>query len=485
MGKRDRKLKANPSSPLSEDQTKESEAALDAMGSDDDAEANEDLSLRIVETAMQRANSLKNGADVEPMNVDNKRSKPENKKKKKKGRDLELKEKSVIAHDFPAPREVLEACENFCSNVVGEDMKEDDNGSTIKTMENANNIVETDPAEISDNAVLRKLLRGPRYFDPPDSSWGTCHNCGEEGHMSVNCTVVRRKKPCFLCGSLEHNIKQCTKGKDCFICKKEGHRAKDCPDKNNEGSWNSKICLKCGDYGHDMFSCHNNYHPDDLKEIQCYICKSFGHLCCADYPDDGPSKVSCYKCGTSGHTGLACSGYRGEISGMGSPYTCYRCGEDGHFSRECTYNRGGNKRSRELSTPKKKVTNSMKEEHMESWSTPSDFVKTRKKKEKYEDYFTPDRKTKRRGGWIMDDDPGDFSGYNNSWKSHASSSSKSWKYNNGNTNGHASNPWSPRKPRTTNSSHSHSSASSKHTHHRFSASRFGDFSHGEVRNRDW
>lgn len=53
--------------------------------------------------------------------------------------------------------------------------------------------------------------RGPRYFDPPDSGWGACYNCGEEGHTTVNCTSGRRKKPCFVCGSLEHNAKQCTK----------------------------------------------------------------------------------------------------------------------------------------------------------------------------------------------------------------------------------------------------------------------------------
>lgn len=55
------------------------------------------------------------------------------------------------------------------------------------------------------------LQRGPRYFDPPDSGWGACYNCGEEGHITVNCTLARRKKPCFVCGSLEHHAKQCTK----------------------------------------------------------------------------------------------------------------------------------------------------------------------------------------------------------------------------------------------------------------------------------
>lgn len=53
--------------------------------------------------------------------------------------------------------------------------------------------------------------RGPRYFDPPDSSWGTCFKCGEEGHSTANCTTVKRRKPCFVCGSLEHASRQCSK----------------------------------------------------------------------------------------------------------------------------------------------------------------------------------------------------------------------------------------------------------------------------------
>lgn len=53
--------------------------------------------------------------------------------------------------------------------------------------------------------------RGPRYFDPPDNSWGACFNCGEEGHAAVNCTAAKRRKPCYVCGGLGHNAKQCTK----------------------------------------------------------------------------------------------------------------------------------------------------------------------------------------------------------------------------------------------------------------------------------
>ncbi|KAL9676057.1 hypothetical protein QQ045_004270 [Rhodiola kirilowii] len=191
-----------------------------------------------------------------------------------------------------------------------------------------------------DNLVLRKLLRGPRYFDPPDYSWGNCYNCGEQGHKTIDCTVEKKKKPCFYCGSIEHTFKKCTKGLDCFICKTGGHKAKDCPEKNiyiKNGSISDKICLRCGDYGHDMFSCKSGYISDDLQAIQCYVCSGFGHLCCYNSTDHVSKGVSCYKCGGLGHTGLACARLVEESAGTSTPTLCYNCGQGGHFARECPH----------------------------------------------------------------------------------------------------------------------------------------------------
>lgn len=56
-------------------------------------------------------------------------------------------------------------------------------------------------------------------------------------------------------------------GRDCFKCNRRGHFARDCLEKDPSSNETSDICLKCGDLGHDMFSCYNEYSPDDLKVV--------------------------------------------------------------------------------------------------------------------------------------------------------------------------------------------------------------------------
>lgn len=375
------------------------------LSSSDDEEANKDLSLEIVERARKGEWKRKRKEESEiivlstdssediQMNFDRSAFEEEAKERKKKKKKSKGKKKK--------PLKEVEAAE-----AVDAVLKEEE---PVRTADS----VITEVNENPDNAVLRKLLRGPRYFDPGDRNLGACFNCGEEGHTAVNCTMEKRKKPCFVCGMFGHIAKRCTQGQDCFICKRRGHIAKNCPDRHNQTPQDSVICLRCGDLGHDMLSCKNDYTPEDLKEIQCYVCKNYGHLCCVDFVDNGPQDVSCYNCAQSGHTGLGCAKSRGEMVDDGPLTQCYKCGEEGHFARGCTkktkFDRWGGGSSTSW-TANENV------DPMGYHAAPHDLGKARKKKKKriqYEGKYN-DRwnmtgsKSRIKGGWVVDD-PGDLS----------------------------------------------------------------------------
>ncbi|XP_004229054.1 uncharacterized protein [Solanum lycopersicum] len=106
----------------------------------------------------------------------------------------------------------------------------------------------------------------------------------------------------------------------CFICKRRGHLAKDCLNAKTQilQAQSCEFCLKCGDKGHDMFTCKDGYSSTDLEKIQCGVCKAFGHLSCVDYKDYGPKQVSCYNCGMLCHLSSDCLNLRRNIQ-LASP----------------------------------------------------------------------------------------------------------------------------------------------------------------------
>ncbi|KAG4151918.1 hypothetical protein ERO13_D04G093700v2 [Gossypium hirsutum] len=188
------------------------------------------------------------------------------------------------------------------------------------------------PGKSAKSTMLRNHLQKPRYFDPPNGSWTRCLSCGEDHPAAENRMLQKHVKACFLCRRLQHIGKHCSQGQYCLVCRGTFDQASDCPKKQKENNLNYNVCLRCGDSGHDMFSCRSDYSADDLKKIRCYICNDFGHLSCVKLPDASPTEVSCYTCSQSGHFGSDCSKCPKVVRGSKSPALCYRCREEGHFA---------------------------------------------------------------------------------------------------------------------------------------------------------
>ncbi|KAG4151910.1 hypothetical protein ERO13_D04G093700v2 [Gossypium hirsutum] len=173
------------------------------------------------------------------------------------------------------------------------------------------------PGKSAKSTMLRNHLK-PRYFDPPNGSWTRCLSCGEDHPAAENRMLQKHVKACFLCRRLQHIGKHCSQGQYCLVCRGTFDQASDCPKKQKENNLNYNVCLRCGDSGHDMFSCRSDYSADDLKKIRCYICNDFGHLSCVKLPDASPTEVSCYTCSQSGHFGSHARRVHAEMRSVGS-----------------------------------------------------------------------------------------------------------------------------------------------------------------------
>ncbi|XP_073276249.1 uncharacterized protein [Primulina huaijiensis] len=137
----------------------------------------------------------------------------------------------------------------------------------------------------------------------------------------------KKWKPCYICADWGHRGNFCPRVNTCSVCSKK-------ESKNNvEEDHTSLFCLKCGGTGHGMFSCTNDYDPEDLKGIQCYICMDFGHLCCYENSTGGLSEASCYNCGQSGHRGFECTKINAVSKELQQVSICFKCQKGVHSSQ--------------------------------------------------------------------------------------------------------------------------------------------------------
>ncbi|KAE8678950.1 Detected protein of unknown function [Hibiscus syriacus] len=366
--------------------------SLMVLSSSDDEAANEDLSLKIVEKALlvkaSRFDEGNHGASDDRGVISVVDLAPSSSRGGTdvagtggvgEEADLDLKSKRSVKRKTKKTKvEKVTIVEDGDNAEMIDKVETVEQAITAKAVEPVESL---DPNSVnkSDNIVLRKLLRGARYFDPPDSGWETCYTCGEEGHMAVNCkSASKRKKPCFLCGSLDHGARQCSKtcSSVAFI---------------DLESWQTvdiAMILFSGMTIPMMIS----------RSYSAISARVLAILCCVNFVDTDV-RVSCYRCGQLGHTGLSCRSHW-EITDDGSPSLCYKCGEGGHFARECTtgtpssslcYKCGGGhfarecssakvgKRNREASTPNWRPRRENRE-YLGYKSAPHDQGKIRKRK---------------------------------------------------------------------------------------------------------
>ncbi|KAI8525895.1 hypothetical protein RHMOL_Rhmol13G0266300 [Rhododendron molle] len=318
-------------------------------------------------------------------------------------------------------------------------------------------------------------------------SLSSCFKCGEGGHFARECTSSTKEYigahgEITTVGSLS----------SCFKCGEGGHFARECTSSTKEyigahgeittvGSLGS--CFKCGEGGHFARECTSS-----TKE---YI-GAHGEITTVG------SLSSCFKCGKGGHFARKCTsstkeyiGAHGEITTVGSLSSCFKCGEGGHFARECTSSTKVRKRNVELSTPAQKFLDKNRED-VRARSVPSDPGKSRKRsKFQYQGVTTTPSNVKRRGGWITED-PGDVSpgkaklhGWG-PWGSPVTPNNKWNKTYYSSNSGHASSSHSSRKTQKLHFEDSASNGPPQFYQHRYSASRFGNFSSdGMRRNYDW
>ncbi|KAG9684560.1 hypothetical protein KCU95_g10630, partial [Aureobasidium melanogenum] len=127
-------------------------------------------------------------------------------------------------------------------------------------------------AEVEKQKAKEAAANAPQGNENIDPN--ACHNCGQPGHMSRDCTEPKKMTgACFNCGEVGHNKSECTKEPviTCNNCKGEGHISRECPEPRSAAN---VTCNNCSELGHFSRDCPK---PRDWTKVTCNQCGLKGH----------------------------------------------------------------------------------------------------------------------------------------------------------------------------------------------------------------
>ncbi|XP_053424618.1 zinc finger CCHC domain-containing protein 7 isoform X1 [Nycticebus coucang] len=173
-------------------------------------------------------------------------------------------------------------------------------------------------AQIANNRSPRRLAQ--RYYS--DYKNVICRNCDKRGHLSKNCPLPQKVRPCFLCSERGHLLYSCPAAHciNCPLPKKLGHRCL------FRYSW-SKQCDRCHMQGHYTDAC-----PEIWR--QYHLTTKPGPPIKPKTPSRPSALVYCYLCAQKGHYGHECTEKNEYEEYVVSPFISYYDDKDEIQERE-------------------------------------------------------------------------------------------------------------------------------------------------------
>ena len=159
--------------------------------------------------------------------------------------------------------------------------EEKENESNELNEQNELNDLSENESSSSSSSLNYKSMKSQsmRYFTFNNNITYKCFNCGEVGHINVNCPYENIIY-CLKCNRKGHEEINCPYTK-CFKCNKFGHKNFQCHNKINK----ENICNRCLSVGHSINQClkepfypYNEFYIDN--NYLCQFCGSNKHLVC-------------------------------------------------------------------------------------------------------------------------------------------------------------------------------------------------------------